>query len=244
MDDRKTIDYEIADVITGKPHEFTVGRKLFRIYPVTLAKTFALKRYMDLLSFNNDILKTNPYLESMRLVQEHRNCCCEILAIHTTPNTYKDLYNTQTIAYRRNVFEKMKDEDLATLFIHVLTSDKTDAIISHLKLDKEQERMRKVMEVKNKDNKNNISFGGLTIFGSFIGQLKEMGYSDNEILYERGYSFLRLMLADKMTSIYLTDEEQGKLPALTLTGMDANDPVAARKIISNLEKRGIKTGTQ
>ena len=34
-----------------------------------------------------------------------------------------------------------------------------------------------------------------------------MGYTDDEIIYERPYAFLRLLLADKITTMYLTGEE-------------------------------------
>ena len=240
MDEKRNIEYETADIITGRPYGFSVGRKPLYIYPVTLAKTFELKRHMDALGLDRDNLMANPYLEAMRLVQEKRRTCCEIIAVHTSPNTYRDLYNMQASAARRNLLCKMDDRDLATVLIHVLMSDKTEMVMRHLKLDKEQERMRKVMEVKRKDGKNNVSFGGLTIFGSFIGQLKEMGYSDDEILYERGYSYLRVMLADRMTTVYLSDEELAQLPALTANTMDANDPSSAGEVISRLSKMGIK----
>ena len=69
--------------------------------------------------------------------------------------------------------------------------------------------MRKATSVK--DNKNSLSFGGISVFGTFIQPLKELGYTDNEILYEKSYTFLRL--ADKVTSMYFSDDEYKKLPA-------------------------------
>lgn len=196
---------------------------------------------MDELSIDNGFLAINPYMETLRLVCEYRKTCCEILAIHTTPNTYKDFCNTLSMSSRRNVFSKMKDEDLATLLIHVLTSDKTASVMAYLGLDKERERMTKVLEAKDK-SKGSFSFFGLSIFGSFIGQLKEMGYSDNEILYERGYTFLRLMVEDKVKTLYLSDEEQQRLPALSADKAvpDANDPTTTDRILSSLANRGIK----
>lgn len=240
MDEKRNIEYEIADIISGRPYGFSVGKKPMCIYPVTLAKTFMLKRHMDELGIDKGNLMANPYLEAMRLVSEKKRTCCDIISVHTSPNTYRDLYNMQATAARRNLLGRMDDRDLATVLIHVLMSDKTDMVMRHLKLDKEQERMKRVMDVKRRDGKNNISFGGITIFGSFIGQLKEMGYSDSEILYERGYSFLRLMLADKMNTLYLSDEELAQLPALTANTMDANDPSSAGEVISKLSKMGIK----
>lgn len=242
MDDRKkeNIEYELADIITQKPHEIKVGRKLFRLYPVTLAKQFLLKRIMDGLSMNTSVLRKNPYMEALRLAETNRKVCCHILAIHATPNTCKDLHNSKAITERRNVFSKMTIEDIATLLIYVLTSDKTERMLHELGLDKEQKRMSEVMDIKRQNGKNNLTFGGLTIFGSFIGQLKELGYSDNEIIYEKGFTFLRLMLADKITSVYLTDEElQNVSTTAGGTLLDANDPASFEKLKS-LSLRGVK----
>lgn len=242
MDDRKkeNIEYELADIITQKPHEIKVGRKLFRLYPVTLAKQFLLKRIMDGLSMNTSVLRKNPYMEALRLAETNRKVCCHILAIHATPNTCKDLHNSKAITERCNVFSKMTIEDIATLLIYVLTSDKTERMLHELGLDKEQKRMSEVMDIKRQNGKNNLTFGGLTIFGSFIGQLKELGYSDNEIIYEKGFTFLRLMLADKITSVYLTDEElQNVSTTAGGTLLDANDPASFEKLKS-LSLRGVK----
>ena len=236
-----SIKYELADIIIEKPHVFSVGRKQYKLYPVTLAKSFLLKRYIDKLPIDIDVLRTHPYFETLRLVGVNKKLCCQIVAIHATPNTYRDLYNSKVIAEKRNAFCKMTDENLASLLIYALNSDKTEQVMQYLGLDKERERMNKVIEVKAKNNKNNLTFGGKSIFGLFIGQLREMGYTDNEILYERGYSFLRLMLADKITSIYVTDEEYKVLPAdADPNCVDGNDPSSWDKLKARLKVGGVK----
>lgn len=243
MDENKTIDneYDLTDVIIGRPQEFKVGRKTFRLYPLTLAKMLLLKRQIDGLKLNMDILKANPFLEALRVVRDQRNTCCTILAYHTAPNTYKDLFDTKSIATRRNFFNKsLSDEDMASLLI-VALDDKADRLMKHLGLDKEHEKLKEVLKVKQKHDKNSMNFCGLSLFGTFIGQLKEMGYSDNEILYERGYTFLRLMLADKVTQIILTDEERKEIPeSMGGTYVDANDPKNAEKIMALFKNKGVK----
>jgi len=242
MDDKKNgnIEYALADIITGKPHEFKVGRKLFRLYPITLAKQFIQKRIIGRLGLNTSFIQ-NPYLEALRVAETNKKACCEIIALHATPNTYKDLHNSKAMTERRNVFEKMRTEDVATMLVNVLTTDYTKDIIEYFGIDKEQKRLAVIMEIKRKNSKNNLSFGGLTIFGTFIGQLKEMGYTDDEILYEKGYTYLRLMLADKITSVYLTDEELQDVPADSGgTMIDGNSPEAFEKLKTALAGRGLK----
>ena len=242
MDDKKygKIEYELADIITQKPHEFKVGRKLFRLYPVTLAKQFIQKRIIGRLGLNTSFIQ-NPYLEALRVAETNKKACCEIIALHATPNTYKDLHNSKAMTERRNVFEKMRTEDVATMLVNVLTTDYTKDIIEYFGIDKEQKRLAVIMEIKRKNSKNNLSFGGLTIFGTFIGQLKEMGYTDDEIIYEKGYAYLRLMLADKVTSVYLTDGElQDVSTGSGGTMIDGNSPEAFEKLRTALAGRGLK----
>lgn len=239
--DEKNIEYYLADVITDEPHEFHIGRKVLRLYPVTLGKMSILRRYMDVLEINTDILSRSPEAEVLRLVVTNKRLCCTILAIHTARNTYEDLHNRKSRAERRNLLMKAGNADIAALLLTVLTSDRTEELIKHLGLDKEQERMRRVMEVKDKSNKNTISFGGRTVYGSFIDRLVEMGLTRKEAKFECSYAEARLMLADKVTSIYLSEEEMKQLPALAAGGevMDANDPEAADRILSSFANRGI-----
>ena len=234
-------EYDLADVIIGRPYPFSVGRKHFCLYPVTLAKMYLLKRQIEELGIDNTQLAFNPFMESLRLVQANRDVCCHILAYHTAPNTYKDLFDYRAVKIRKNYFAKeIEDEDLAAIMLMVLTSDKTAVFMKELGLDKERERLQKVLDIKSKHDKNTLSFGGLSVFGTFIAQLKEIGYTDNEILYERGYTYLRLVLADKITSLHLTDEEMKEVP--TNAGghyLDANDPENAEKILSKMRARGV-----
>ena len=217
----KDIEYDIADVIIGRPHGFVVGRKHFYLYPITLAKMFLLKRQIDALDINEKLLKTKE-------------------------NTRKALYDIKAIEKRQKHFAKEIDrEDLASLMIYVLSADKTDEIIKYYGLDVERERLAKVMEIKRRNDKNTLYFCGKSMFGTFIGQLKEMGYSDDEIVYERGFSYLRLILADKITSIHCTDEEMQEIPS-DAGGrfLDASDPANAEKIMAALKDRGIGASGQ
>lgn len=238
----KELEYYLAEVIIGRPNGITVGRKHFYLYPVTLAKMYLLTRQIENLGLNQEHLKVNPFLEAIRVVKQHRDVCCMILAYHTAPNTYKDLFDNRAITIRKNHFIKeLTDDELARLIITVLTSDKTEELLQYLGLDKERERLRNVMAVKEKHEKNMFTFNGKSVFGTFIGQLKEMGYTDNEILYERSYSFLRLMLADKVATVHLSDEEKQDLPT-TLGGtmLDGNDPNSREALKARLMQRGVK----
>lgn len=209
--DKDSINVTFADTIMERPYPFTVGHRQFYLYPVTLGKMFLLQRLMDTLQVNQENMSLDTNLEVLRLVREHRETCCEVLSYHTAKNDYESVTSYRNFVKRRNIFMKeCTDSDLFTLMVIVLTSDKTQEFIKELGLDKEQDRKSMVMKVK--DDKNNISFGGKSLIGSFIAPLMEIGFTKQEIVYERSYSFLRLMLMDKISSVYVSDEELKKLP--------------------------------
>ncbi len=126
----------------------------------------------------------------------------------------------------------------------LLTKDKSDLYMKHLGIDKENERLRKVVEYKERKSKNTLNFGGKSIYGTFIAPLLDMGLSWNEIVWERSYTNLRLLLSDKTNSLYLTDDEMKGLPANLLdqkTDFDANDPAVAAQIEKYFASKGVKT---
>ena len=244
MDEKRkdATENSLADVITGKPHEFAIGEHSLKLYPVTLAKLFLLKPYLEELGIDSSLAKKNICMEALRIATKKKEACCAFLSIHTSPNSYSELFDLQKRAARRKIISLADREMLASMMIYVLTcSDKTQQLMEDLGINEERRRMERVMAFKREKGENTMVFGGKSIFGSFIGQLKEMNYSVSEILYECPYSFLSLALADKITSVYLTDEERESLPMADGGKMvDANDPQAIMKLKNVLSGRGVK----
>ena len=238
------LDRVLADVILDHALEFRVGERAFRLYPVTLAKQLRLQPHVKALCLDYATLRANPYLEALRVAAGKREECCHILAVHTAANTRAAFHDDAAASLRRELFcDKVDTTDLASLMLHVLSGDHTEALMQHLGLARERERLSQVMAVKRKTSKNSLSFGGVSLLGAFLGQLQEMGYTDDEIIYERSYSYLRLRLADKVTSVYVTDDELSQIPTdMGGTFLRGDDPDAADGLMALLEERGVKAG--
>lgn len=236
--DDKELEAALADIITARPHEVRVGEKVLQLYPVTLAKTFLLRPWMEALELDPDVMSANPYMECLRIADARPDIVAHILSVYTAPNSYKDLHDSNAAEVRYQLLSSVKPEHLAGLLMIVLTQDRTEQISRYLGLEDEQRRMKEVLKIKNAHEKNSRNYGGITIFGSFIGQLKEMGYSDDEILFERGYSYLRLMLADKVTNVYLSDDDLADLSSEAGgTLLDGEDD-ASLDVLSSLIRSG------
>ena len=239
---KEDIQRYLTDVITAEPHEFRVEGRQFFIYPITYAKYFKQKEYFDALGINIKLLSVNHFAEAIRLAANKPNLCCRLLALNVTANNKASYSDKKSRRRDEEFFLKHLSRDaLAMMLVYILTNDKTAILMKHLGIDDENERRKAISEIKAKNDKgNNQAVGGKSVFGLIFGQLKEMGYSHNEMLYEVPCSFLQLILADKMSSIYLSDDVVESLPRrYGGTLFVADDAGDFSGLEAELRKRGI-----
>ncbi|MFK2700239.1 hypothetical protein ACIXR5_12525 [Bacteroides fragilis] len=206
----KDIDADIADIIMSVPRGFKVGKRKFYLYPITLGKTYLISRLMSSLNINLKIVHANPYMEALRLCQDKKNIVCRILSYHTI-NKKKDLFDNDLIQERCDFFIKELDnESLAQLLVMVLSEGDISQFTKHLGIDKEKEWQEKAMKAK-RDN-NSFVFGGKSIYGTLISSACERyGWTFEYVVWGISYANLQLLLADSITSIYLSDEERKRV---------------------------------
>ncbi len=209
----KDLELYIADALMRRPYGFVVNGQRMFLYPVTLGKMYLLQRYIEQLDINMENLQRDVSLEALRLVNAKKDICLSIISFHTF-DTQWELFDMSIILERKALLDKeLSVEDIAALMIIILTSERTSLFKHHLGIDKEQERMNTVMSVKTKGDKNNFSFGGKSVFGVLLDTACERyGWTKEYVVWGIDYASLQLMLADKVTSIYCTDEELKKLP--------------------------------
>lgn len=210
LEDGKLIDMDIADTIIERPHGFKVNQRQFYLYPVTLGKTYLISRLVECLGINLEIIKANPYMEALRLCQEKKESVCRILSYHTI-NKKEELFDYDFVQERCNFFYKEIDNDsMAQLLVMVLSEGDISAYIKHLGIDKEKEWQAKAMRAK-KDN-NSLTFGGKSIYGTLIDTAcQRYGWTFKYVVWGISYANLQLLLADSVTSIYLSDEERKRV---------------------------------
>ena len=214
IDEKKDIEQYFADAIMERPYGFSVSGQHFFLYPVTLGKLYLLQRQLENIEINAELIQKDVSLEALRLAKEKKDECLMIICYHTC-KTKEEVFDTLLIEERKDLFEKeLSYEDIAALMIIVLTSDKTNLFIHHFGIDKEQDRMNTVNRIKNEGSKNNLVFGGKTQYGTLIDMACERyGWTKQYVVWGIDYTSLRLMLADKVNSMYVTDDEYKKLPA-------------------------------
>lgn len=210
MEDRELLEMNIADTIIERPVGFSVGKRNFFIYPITLGKTYLLARLFKSLEADNKVIATNPYLEAMRLSETKKETVCRILAYHTF-NRKDDILNNAKVEQRAKMFEKNLDtEELATILVLILSGDNTEEFIRYFGIDKERSEKNCIYQVK--DSQGSISFGGKSTYGTLIDfACQRYGWSMDYVVWRISYANLKMLMADAITTIYLSEDERKKL---------------------------------
>ncbi len=201
----------LADAVMDRPREFFIGNRRFEQWSPSLGMSLILERHLSALGIDNELLVKNPSMEVMRLISAKRIEVCRILAILSTRDRWH-LDRSKWIEKRAQFFSKsISDEDIAKLLLIALSEPKAETLISLSGIAKEQEEQARIAKHKNKDG-HTLSFGGKTIFGSLIIPACETFHClPYDAVWDMSLIQLRLCLADKINTVYLSDEDMKAL---------------------------------
>lgn len=205
----KEIDAQLADAIMERPHVLKTDNGTLYLYPMTLGKNFLLQRFVENIGIT---VSGNIEMEILKAVMKSKDAVCEMLSYMMARNDYYSVFDNAAMEERKAILKQENESELATVLLMLLSSDKTTEFIKHLHIDEEQRNMSKVTKVKEKSDKNSFSFGGLSLYGSLIDvAMERYGLTKRQVVWEMDYTSLRLLLADRVTSVYVTDAERRKI---------------------------------
>ena len=210
--DVKGIVEKFTDIVMEAPHGFSAGGKTFYIYPITLGKLMLIQRQLDVIGMDEERLARIPLIEVIGIVNLHRESCLRLLAfaIAKGKDDCFDVHRMNDTIQELAV--ALDNEDIATLMLSVLAYDTTQAVLAHYGIDKETDELNCVARAKG--DKGTLSFGGKTVLGALVDSACERyGWTVDYCVWGIAYNTLRLMMADRVNTIYLSDEERKKVPA-------------------------------
>lgn len=229
------IEQLMVDTVLENPKGFSIGNRKFYIYAPTLGKTLLFSRLFVKLKVNINMIKSLPVIEIMGLLKDkqQRGLILKAIVLNTFDRR-EDILNEDKCRVRAEYFDKhCNDEEITQLFIIVTSLDNTDDIVRHLGLDKQRKEINKICALKNKNN-NSLTFGGTSLYGTILDMAaNRYGWSLEYILWGISYTNLRLMLADAINTMYISDDERKKLGAsIGQERVDMDDPKNWDKIKS------------
>lgn len=201
----------LADAVLNRPREFFIGEERFCLWSPSLGMSILIGRRIEELDIDVSSFALNTPKEALRLVKEKRKEVCHIIALHTF-NRYEDFCESKRLDERTEFFSKALDEkEITELFLVVLSTPKAETIILSTDIHNDQEKQAKIAQIKNKDG-NTFTFGGKTVYGTLLdAACKNYGWTKEYVVWGIDLVSLRLMMADSINSVYLTDEEKKKV---------------------------------
>ncbi len=232
MSAKDNLNETLADAVMNRPREFFIDHQRYCLWPLTLGMSLIIERHLAALGIDDDVLAEDPAMEAMRLVSGKRAEVCYILAIFSL-RKYSELSNTLTITQRANAFEsKLSDEELAQLLLIALSEPKAETLVSLSGIANEQKEQARIACHKNRDG-HTLTFGGKTIYGTLIdAACSKYGWTKEYVVWGIDLVSLRMMLADTVNSVYLSDEEMKAVRIVAGDAIDANDPAIVTKLRS------------
>ena len=228
---KDNIALNVSDCILGRPYGFKVDDERFYLYPQSLGKFLLLQKVMESMDVNVKLLQNTPAIEALRLANLYRENCIRII-VYNTCRTREEVFDEDLFEKRSAIFEeKLSAEDLAALMMTILTAYKKDDFEHHFGIDKDMVNLKRAMSCKS--NGNTLAFGGKSIFGTLLDVACERyKWTKDYVVWGIDYTSLQLMLNDKVTTLFFSDEEKRKLP-LSILEKDS-DTIVGKK--ENMEQ--------
>lgn len=228
----ENLDFEIVDMLMDRPKGFSVANRQFCFYPQTLGKRMLIARLLKTIGIDTDRMKLNPAMEILRVYHEHPRECCRIVA-YSTLKSKDDILDEHKVEEIENYMgHNLEADDVITIMSVALSEPDLNAIKKHLGLLQEEDRKRRVINAK--ESKNTFTFGGRSVYGSLIDfACERYGWTFDYVVWEISVSNLEMLMADKVDSIYLTDDERKKVKMSNDRNViKADDPEQMKKILS------------
>lgn len=232
----KRLNGTLADAVMDRPREFFIGKKRFCLWSPSLGMSLMLECHLSELGIDRLVLSKNPAIEMMRLTVTKRYDVCYVLAIFTF-RKYSELSCAKKIKQRARFFESnLSEEEIVQLLMISLSEPKAETLIALSGIAKDQEEQSKIAKHKNREG-HTFSFGGKTIYGTLIdAACRKYGWTKQYVVWGIDLVSLRMMLADSVNSVYLSDDDMKSLGIGSsengVFGMSAEDFAQLRAMTS------------
>lgn len=201
------VEQRMIWAVLEKPTTITIDGKYYCLYPPSVGVLLLSGELLRLLEFDKNLLAFAQAYELLRVCSEHRDVVVRLIAMHTFQHR-SDALNEEKLQNRIGSLSKLNTADIATLFVSVLQwQGLEDELTKHIGLDFDKRNMEKVRSVK--DDRNNISFGGKSIYGNLLDfACARYGWEYGYCLWGVSAVNLNMMLKDSVQSVYLSDKER------------------------------------
>jgi hypothetical protein len=220
-----------TDILLERRHEFKVHDALYTLYPPSLGITSMIKASLEGIGIDLQSLATAPAFALLPLIESRPLDCCRIIALATCRGRDEAMSSKVIDTKAKQIHKWLQPDEIMSLLLIAITNNRVGEFLKESGIEKENGRMRRVASFKKNDTP---MFGGKTIFGQMLDPvLERYGWTYEYAVWGVSYATLTALMADKVTSIILTDDEKKQVPKRLLETEDAingDDPKNWAKI--------------
>ena len=186
------------------------------------------------MKINTKLLSVNPLAEALRVCRQAPDVVCQIIA-YSTFREKEDIMDFKKVLRRARFFRKeVAVKDLATLLTATLSADKVEEFVRYFGIDADRKLKAEISRIKGESH--SVTFGGKSIYGLLIDfACQRYGWTMDYVLWGISYVNLSLLMADAITTVYLSEDERKKLDRGDGMVINADDPAnrdLVRRMIS------------
>lgn len=208
-----------TDILLERRHEFKVHDTLYTLYPTSLGISMMMKACLEGIGVDWEALADTPAFALLPFIESRPMDCARIIALATCSSREEAQSSKAVDAKARQITRWLKGDELLSLLLIAISNNHVGEFLEESGIEQENERLRRVSQCKKADTP---MFGGKTIFGRLIDPACERyGWTYEYVVWGISYAALTAMMADKVTSVVLTEEEKKKVPARYLETEDA-----------------------
>lgn len=173
----------------------------------SLGMTLYIARQARALEMDSEMLRLNPALESARQVEIHRAEVVSLIATAALWGRDEVIGDSRSRRSVERQLARLADDALSSLLLAVMQPVDVSELLKLHRLDKEREYLRRAVNARSAGS--TLDFGGLTIWGGIIDSACERyGWTMDYVLWGISLANLQMLMADRPTSVYLTDKER------------------------------------
>ena len=202
----KSILSNVAETIMEMPIGYQAGGRDFYLYPPSLGTAFLIEYLMK-----DDIegLDMQSGLFAMlKAIRKNKALVVKLAAICSFENR-ADARKAHLLKAREEEISKVSDDTLMQLILHFTAwNGDVQKFIEYFALDKEEKFIKRCYDAKDK-NDGSLVFNGKSVYGTLIDVACERyGWSMDYVVWGVSLNNLRMLMADHITSVFLTKDER------------------------------------
>lgn len=206
--------------IIGRPQEFEAGGRRFRLYPASLGRSLVTGSYLRELFGDGEC----PGLEELVRLSRERSETVSIIISLSTLRGRDEVTDTALVEERASYFRRtLGAESLAELLLASMSEVRAEELMELSGLSDEH-RERSLLGERRRRHGRTVTYGGKTLYGRLVGPACEAMHCVPEtVIWEVSLLHLRMVLSDRIESVYLDEEEA------SLTGRDGMETIDAER---------------